>query len=276
MASKKVGVLPLTEEEYTAALKTFRNSTTQYEHQLEMMKPVFESFKGEAIDFMSVGAGTGSFENDLVINLRPNVSYFHAVEPNECHREQLEQRAIAWDSISFTVDQSYFTESYETEHKFDLVMMSHCLHSIDNVDQVILKAISLLKAQGKIVIFVHSETGADFKLFLKAMESMEYLSRPLADENVTGKYICEILAKNAICFTTREAPSEIDVTQFIKRQNTATSNDVVSFFIQTKFEKLPHELREDLYEMVKKGVRHTEDDQYMFSHPTAMILIEQK
>ena len=275
MASKKVGVLPLTEEEYTAALKTFRNSTTQYQRQLEMMKPVFESFKSAAIDFLSIGAGTGCFENDLVINLRPNVSYFHAVEPNECHCEQLEQKVIAWGN-KFTVDQSYFTENYEVEHKFDLVMMSHCLYSIDNVDQVILKAISLLKAQGKIVIFVHSETGADFELFLRAMENMEYLSRPLADENVTRKYICEILAKNAICFTTKEAPSEIDVTQFIKRQNTATANDVVSFFIQTKFEKLPHELREGLYEMVKNGVRHSADDQYMFSHPTAMILIEQK
>ena len=126
------------------------------------------------------------------------------------------------------------------------------------------------------MIFVHSETGAGSELYFKAMESMEYLSIPLSDESVTGKYISEILAKNAISFTTTEGPSAIDVTQFIKRQNTSTANDVVSFFIQTRFEKLPEKSRRELYELVKERVILTEDDKYMLPNPTVVIIVERK
>ena len=276
MASEKVGVLPLTEEEYTAAFKTFCSKTTEYERMLDMMKPVVESFKGEAINLMSIGAGTGGFENDLVTKVGLNVSYFHAVEPSKDRGEQLKKKVISWDNTKLIVDQSYFTKNYETELKFDLILMSHCLYSIDNVDQVILKTISFMKAQAKIVILVHSETGAGSELYFKAMESMEYLSIPLSDVSVSGKYISEILAKNAISFTTREGPSAVDVTQFIKRQNTSTAYDVVSFFIQTRFEKLPEKLRRELYELVKERVIHTEDDKYMLPHPVVMISLEQK
>ena len=276
MASKKIGVLPLTEEEYTTAFKTFSSNTTQYEHMLDMMKPVVESFKGEAINLMSIGAGSGCFENDLVTKLGLNVSYFHAVEPSKDRGEQLKKKVIGWDGTKLFVDQNYFTKNYETELKFDLILMSHCLYSIDNVDQVILKTISLMKAQGKIVILVHSETGAGSELFFKAMESMEYISVPLSDESVSGKYISEILAKNAISFTTREGPSAVDVTHFIKRQNTSTANDVVSFFIQTRFEKLPEKLRRELYELVKGRAIQTEDVKYMLPHPVVMLSVEQK
>ena len=225
---------------------------------------------------MSIGAGTGCFENDLVTKLRLNVSYFHVVEPSKDRGEQLKKKVIGWDGTKLFVDHNYFTKNYETELKFDLILMSHCLYSIDNVDQVILKTISLMKAQGKIVILVHSETGADSELFFRAMESMEYLSIPLSDENVTGKYISEILARNEISFTTKEGPSAVDVTQCIKMQNTSTANDVVSFFIQTRFEKLPEKLRRELYELMKERVIQTEDDKYMLPHPFVMIIVEQR
>ena len=140
MVSKKIRVLPLTEEEYTAAFKTFCSKTTEYERMLDMMKPVVESFKGEAINLMSIGAGTGCFENDLVTKLGLNVSYFHAVEPSKDRGEQLKKKVISWDNTKLIVDQNYFTKNYETELKFDLILMSHCLYSIDNVDQVILGA----------------------------------------------------------------------------------------------------------------------------------------
>ena len=274
MAAKKVAVLPLTEEEYIAAFNTFSSNTTQYGFMLEMIKPVVESFNGKHIDLMSIGAGTGCFENDLVTKMGLDVSYFHVVEPSEDHREQLKQKVISWGYTKLAVDKSYFTENYETEHKFDLILMPHCLYHMDNIDLVILKAISLLKAQGKIVIFVHSETGADSELFFKAMEHMEYISRPLADEGVTRKSICEILAKNSIHYTTsREGSCATDVTQFIKRQKASTTNDAVSFFIQTRFEKLPQELRKELYELVKERVVHTDEDTFMLPHPTVMIII---
>ena len=83
MVSKKIRVLPLTEKKYTAAFKIFTSNRTQYERMLDMIKPVVESFKGEAINLMSIGAGTGCFGNDLVTKLGLNVSYFHAVEPSK-------------------------------------------------------------------------------------------------------------------------------------------------------------------------------------------------
>ena len=148
MAAKKVGVLPLTVEEYTAVLNTFNATTTQFQCQLDLIEPVVDSFKGKLIDFMSIGAGTGCFENDLVTKLGLNVSYFHAVEPNEEFHKQIEKMVIGWNDIRLKVDQSYFTENYQIDHKYDLILMSHCLYQMSNIDLVLLKAISLLKSQG--------------------------------------------------------------------------------------------------------------------------------
>ena len=274
MASKKVEVLPLTEGEYTVAFKTFCSSTTQYERMLELIKPVVESLKGKSIDFMSIGAGTGCFENDLVTNLGLRVSYLLAIEPNEEHHKLLKQRIISWENAKFTADRSYFTENYEVEDKFDLVLMSHCVYSMANVEEVLLKATSLLKAEGKLVIFVHSETGSE--LISKSMGSVQYLSKPLSDETLTNKYFCDILTKNSIKFTSSEAQTVKDVTDFVKQNDTPTANDVVSFLIQTRFEKLPEELRKELYEMVRDRVIHSENNMYLLPNPTAMIIVEQK
>ena len=125
-----------------------------------------------------------------------------------------------------------------------------------------------------VVIYMDSRVSASTQLYLRAMESVEYLSPPGSDESVSGESVCEIFAKNSICFTRSEAISEVDVTEFVKKQGTPTASDVISLFIHIKFDTLPEELRESLYEMVKERARHTEDDKYMLPFTTVRITAE--
>eukprot|EP00112_Aurelia_sp_Birch-Aquarium-sp1_P004165 Seg1472.15 transcript_id=Seg1472.15/GoldUCD/mRNA.D3Y31 product="hypothetical protein" protein_id=Seg1472.15/GoldUCD/D3Y31 len=141
-----------------------------------------------------------------------------------------------------------------------------------NVEQVVLKATSFLKAEGKLVIFVHTEIGGA-ELYSKSMNSVQYLSQPISDESVTKEYVCDILTKNSVSFMSNEAHTVKDVTHFVKQYEAASANDVVSFCIQTRFEKLPEELRKELSEIVKERVIHTEDNKYMLPHPTAIIIV---
>ena len=106
------------------------------------------------------------------------------------------------------------------------------------------------------------------------MECVEYLSPPGSDESVSAKSICESLERNKVSFTVSEAISEVDVTQFVKKEDTPTATDAVSLFIHMRYEKLPEEVRAGLYEIVKERVRYTDDDKYMLPFKTVMITIE--
>eukprot|EP00112_Aurelia_sp_Birch-Aquarium-sp1_P011309 Seg2379.4 transcript_id=Seg2379.4/GoldUCD/mRNA.D3Y31 product="Carnosine N-methyltransferase 2" protein_id=Seg2379.4/GoldUCD/D3Y31 len=272
MAATRTEVKPLTPEEYQKDFQAFIESTTQHEYMLGMIGPVVESFKGEAIDLMSIGAGTGCFENDLITKLGLNVSYFHAIEPNEDHREQLKQKMVSWENIKFTVDQNYFTENYEIKHKFDLVVMAHCLYSMDNVDQVILKARSLLNDDGKLAIFVKSDEGIT-ELYEHMIKYVKYSAKPISDEAVCSKSVCEILTSNSIDFVLKEGVISHDITDFVKQINTTAANAVISFVLQTRFENLPQDVQNILYEMVMQRVKCNNIEQSMYSDVTCMILV---
>ena len=206
----------------------------------------------EACQCYVIGSGTGSFEDEMVRKLGLKISHFHAVEPNKDLHKLLTQTMLSWQNVRFTIEEKYFTEEFETKHKFDLILMSHCLYNMDNIPKVLSKARSLLEENGKLAVFIHSEIGGP-ELYKYAINSVKYLSPPLRDQSVTSKSVCEILTDLSISHVVRERPCTVDVTDFIKKQQ--PGNDIVSFLIQTRIEKLPEELQKDLYEMVTKRAK---------------------
>ena len=79
----------------------------------------------------------------------------------------------------------------------------------------------------------------------------------------------KILTDLSISHVVRERPCTVDVTDFIKKQQ--PGNDIVSFLIQTRIEKLPEELQKDLYEMVLKRANSNGNDKHLLLQPTVII-----
>ena len=263
----------LTEDEYARYYKPFLQCTDNLENLISLIEPVVASFSGKPVSIMSIGAGTGYFEDEMVRKLDLKLSHFHAAEPNKNHHKLLLQTMLSWENVDFTIEEKYFTEKYETQHKFDLILMCHCLYNMDNIPQVLSKACSLLNESGKLAVFIHSEVGGA-ELYNHAINSVKYLSPPLGDQSVTSKSVCKILTDLSISHVVRERPCTLDVTDFVKKQR--PGNDVVSFLIQTRIEKLPEELQKDLYEIIMKRATCTGNGRYLLLQPTVLVEITTK
>eukprot|EP00112_Aurelia_sp_Birch-Aquarium-sp1_P016833 Seg385.3 transcript_id=Seg385.3/GoldUCD/mRNA.D3Y31 product="Carnosine N-methyltransferase 2" protein_id=Seg385.3/GoldUCD/D3Y31 len=229
----------LTEDEYAECYKPFLQCSNNLEDMMCLIEPVIASFSGKPVSIMSIGAGTGYFENEMVRKFDLNVSHFHAIEPNKDHHKLLKQTMLSWENVQCTIEEKYFTEKYQTQCKFDLVLMSHCLYNMDNIPQVLSKACSLLEENGK--------------------------------RSKCNKQEClQILTDRSISHVVRERPCTLDVTDFMKRQH--PGNDVISFLIQTRIEKLPEDLQEDVYEMVMQRAKSDGSGRYILPTPTVIIV----
>ncbi|XP_065068985.1 carnosine N-methyltransferase 2-like [Rhopilema esculentum] len=263
---------PLTEEEYAKAFATFVAGSTEYEEIPKMMKPVIDGLNGRKIDLMSIGAGTGCIEDNLIQQCDLKVKMFLAIEPNIAHRNQLQATVASWGEVDLEIDPSYFDETYKTEKKFDLILMSHSMYCVDNPVQIMIKAVSYLKPSGKLIIFNQTERGGH-ELYLHLRRNVSMDNRPINDHFVTTKYIADALLNNGINFELSEAPSTLDVTDFIKQNGSSTANDVVTFFLQTNYEALNDDLKKSIYEMVKDRCVDDEHGRHMFSHPNGMVFV---
>ena len=262
---------PLTEKEYAQVFSTFMDSSTEYPQIMKLSKPLVDEFEGKAIDLMSIGAGTGCIENDLIKQHNLNVKSFIAIEPNEAHLEKLKQTVAAWGNIKMEIDSRYFDEKYETLKRFDMILMSHSMYCMDNPVAVIIKAKSLLKSDGKLVIFSQTEKGGH-ELYARMKQEVD-MDRPINNHFVTSKFISKALRNNAIKHDVKMGPSHIDVTDFIKRRITPKCNDNITFLLQTDYLSLSGDLQEAIYEMVRERVTTTENGKQMFSHPTGMVVV---
>ena len=81
MADTSSGNTPLSEEEYARVFTINDKSTDLKEKMLEVMKPIIADLG--PVNLMSIGAGTGNFEDDLIKRCGLNLKKYLAVEFNE-------------------------------------------------------------------------------------------------------------------------------------------------------------------------------------------------
>lgn len=270
--SGKITAQLINEEIYARTFATFIESSTEYREMIELMKPFVEGFNGKPIHLMSIGAGNGCLEGDLIKKFGLKASFFYAVEPNKELRVRLQKEISEWSIDDHEIIPDYFTTDFKTEKRFDLIMMSHCLYYMKDPIGVVMTAKSLLKPNGKIVIFIQTEQGGN-ELYNHFLKHVEPSSGPISDHALSSAQIIGAFGKAGIEYGFQYGPSTLDVTDFIEKRATQKRYCVVTFFLQTKYEDLPEKLQTEIYEMVKERCFIDEDGKYMFKHPTAMIVI---
>ena len=219
-------------------------------------------------------SGTGCIEDDFIKELGLKLEYFHAIEPNKDHLETLQKTVSLWGNVEMTIDPRYFTEDYQTDRKFDMILMSHSMYCMDNPIPVIIKAISCLKPMGALVIFSQTEIGG-YELYAHMKEHVD-MARPINDHFVTSASISEALYNNAIKHDLQVGPSQLDVTDFIDKRGTPTANHVITFLLQTDYAVLAEDLQKRIYEMVKARVTTDANGKHMFNHPSGMVVVRRE
>ena len=245
--------------------------STLYQTRLDMMKPVINRLNGKAIKLLSIGAGTGHMEDDQIRNCELQISYYHAIEPNESLLVDLRKTISNWN-IDFKVEQNYFSDGIEIDSTFDMILMSHCLYGMNEPLKAIIQAKSFLKPEGKLIIFHQSDKGG-YELHTHFTQNATFDRPPLNDGTLSSKHVCDMLKSSGVNYSVTEGNGTLEVDDFVRKRDTPIANDVITLFLQTRFENLDDERKSEIFGMTKERCVKDPNGMYLFRHPVSMIQI---
>ncbi len=263
----------LSEADYAQTFSTYLKASSEHEKMKDLIGPVLNEFQGKHIDVMSIGAGDGSFEDALIKQQSLMLKYFHGIEPDGHRRPTLQDIVSTWNTEHF-IDERYFDENFETDKKFDLIIIAHVLYHVKQPIEAILKAKSFLASNGKLIIFLDTRKGS-IELVSKLKPNFEASVQRLGHPwSLTIEDLSENLDKLGQSHKLTKEMTHADVTEFIQKQETDTANDVISFLTQTRFDKMPKDLQKDIYDMVEERCVQ-KDGRFLFQLPVGMIELKQ-
>ena len=266
---------PISDEEYTQLYITFKqNSNQDMLVRNGIITHILNKYGGKSIDLMSIGAGIGWLEDEIIRHSGVKVSSILAIEPNPEHAEKLKEKSTGWrDTISY-IDTSFFTENYDTTMRFDVILMIHSIYYLENPIDAIIKLKSFLKIGGQVMIVVRGEKGG-FELVTKMQEYFKIpQSKLIYGSLYNAGMLVDGLKKKSVEYQIQEQMVLVDVSNFIEKKNTPLSNDCVSFLLHTIYENLDKELQDGIYQMVRDRVTVTNDNRFMFGILNSFIHVE--
>ena len=274
MAQERV-LKMLDNNEYAKMFTTFKQNSNQDEVVRDgIMTPIIKRYGGKRFDLMSIGAGVGWLEDDIIRHPDLKVNVIVAIEPNPEHVEMIREKSANWiDTISY-IETGYFNEGYNTVMRFDVVLMVNSIYYIRDPIGVIIKAKSLLKPGGQIMIVMQGEQG-NFEVTSCLHKQVKFSQQSMYTYNLENSVLLvEKLQKNSIKYRMQNFNGILDVTDFIERKDTPTCNDTISFILHSKYEDLDNDLQDEIYKIVNERAIVTKDNRYLYSHVNSLIVIE--
>jgi len=273
--AKETRLMPISDEEYAKMMITYKQKSDQDTVDCNgVMQPIIKKYAGKSIDMMSIGAGRGLIENEIIRHPDMIVNSMLLLEPNPLFAEELKEISAKWENTTSNIEVSYFDEHYETSKKFDVIIIVHSIVHIGNPVAVIMKLMSFLKDGGHIVVGIRGEKGG-YEL-VSCMH--EYMNREQSTSssgsNFSGRSLVNDLEKHGIPYQIQESTALHDFTDFIEKKKTPTVNDTISLLLYAKYDDLESDLQNALYKVVKESAIATKDNKQMFGHSNCFIVIE--
>ncbi|NEO59796.1 MAG: methyltransferase domain-containing protein [Moorea sp. SIO4G2] len=147
-----------------AAIEWFRNNVT-----VLLEGSYSPSHQDDTLSVLSIGSGEGDIDLEIIQSLIPRLNprwkqlNYVALEPNPIHRgrflERLDQASLG-ENVEVSVRDDYFEPGkFESQQKYDLVLLTHVLYYFDEPYQAIQSALTQTKEGGKVVIVHQTATG---------------------------------------------------------------------------------------------------------------------
>ena len=148
---------PLEGERYKDGQLIFRQSSNQQKLMLAWLdQNCVAQFEHETIKFLSIGAGTGIFDEQVIQGfLRRDVRiHYEGLDPNKDVLQLLENglRALTGDKLTVSTLLSDF-ESYQTPNKFNFILLVHTHYFFHDLCQNLQKSWDLLEEGGSIILY---------------------------------------------------------------------------------------------------------------------------
>ena len=127
------------------------------------------SHKDDTLSVLSIGSGEGDIDIEIIHSILPSLNSrwkrlkYVALEPNPIHRDRFLERLdkASFDkNVEVSVSEDCFEPGrFESEEKYDLVLLTHVLYYFDDPYQAIQGALNQTKKGGKVVIVHQTATG---------------------------------------------------------------------------------------------------------------------
>ncbi|MEO1430682.1 MAG: class I SAM-dependent methyltransferase [Cyanobacteria bacterium J06633_8] len=147
-----------------AAIEWFQNNLTAL-----LEGSYSPSHKEDILSVLSIGSGEGDIDIEIIQSLLPQINSsgkklkYVALEPNPIHRDRFLERLekVGFDeNVEVSVSEDCFEPGkFESEEKYDLVLLTHVLYYFDDPCQAIQSALAQTKENGRVVIIHQTATG---------------------------------------------------------------------------------------------------------------------
>lgn len=254
---EKFIVNPLDEKQYAETFSIFMDRSHEYEQMLTFLSNNINK-QQKQVKILSVGAGTGLFDKQLIslLHIKPE---YTAIEPNRIHADKLIENI---HDINIITD--YFTLTFHTTERFDYILFTHSLYCFSDPCSILEYSINFLNSNGKIVAFHQSEIGM-CEFVNKFNQYFMFMNNVLANHTYSANDILTKLNKKLICEKYR-LDCFVDMDRIF--DNKEILHKMLSFFMQMDTNKLP----DYIINIMIDDLRNNMIDQ-KYIHPTDVLVI---
>jgi SAM-dependent methyltransferase len=250
---------PLEREKYKDGQPIFRQSSNQQKLMLGWLEENFEAHQGsEPIRFLSIGAGTGIFDEQLIQGfLRRGLQIqYEGLDPNQEVLKLLEKslRPLTGDRLTVSALLSDF-ESFQTSKKFNFILLVHTHYFFYDLGQSLQKAWDLLEEGGNIILY------SALDIFLSQFFNVTFQSN-FGHPPWLSHHVQEALKTLHIPFRRESLRAVLDISTCFG-ENEKAVNDLLSFIIHTDVSNISG--RDVLLACLKENAIH-ENGRYLLPH----------
>ena len=282
---------PLSEQEYAQVFTSILPCIEEYDSSMIIAKKFCKSndFDFKPIDMLSIGAGTGNFEERLVKEINLKLNYIYAVEPNLDHASSLKDK-LAKLGAKNDIDTSYFSTDFQLKSptisdklrdndlKFDFILMSYSVNCFSDPCAIVNHASNFLRANGKMLIVHQGESAvSEVYTYLLNRSDPEVFSsdKTISNMSMTDEFIVSGLRKEypMLNVSSLVEPAYTLVDDFIRRNVTRPDRfNIISLFLQANYLHLSEAAQEYVYDCIADTCELLHERYYM-RHPVVGIIV---
>jgi SAM-dependent methyltransferase len=257
---------PLEGDRYRDGQLLFRRASNQQTLMLAWLEEHFLPQLGaETIRFLSIGAGTGIFDKQLIqAFLSKNLRiHYEGLDPNQAVLYLLENslRPLTGEKLAVTVLLSDF-ESYQTLEKFNFILLVHTHYFFYDLCQNLQKAWDLLEGGGSIILF------SALDIFLSQFFNVTFQCN-FGHPPWLSHHVQKALMALKIPFHSESIHAVLDISTCFGNDE-KTANDLLNFIIHADVTNI---YGKDILLACLKENAVQENDRYLLPHTVDVFTI---
>jgi SAM-dependent methyltransferase len=259
---------PLEGERYKDGQLIFRQSSNQQKLMLDWLEQNFVArFEQDTIKFLSIGAGTGIFDEQVIRGfLRRDLRiHYEGLDPNQDVLKLLENslRHLTGEKLTVNTLLSDF-EIYQTSKKFNFILLVHTHYFFRDLCQNLQKAWNLLEEGGSIILY------SALDIFLSQFFNVTFQSN-FGHPPWLSHPVQQVLRTLNIPFRRESINAVLDISACFGQDDKA-ANDLLSFIIHADTTNTSG--RDVLLACLKKNATR-ENEKFLLPHAVDVFRISQ-